>query len=79
MIDIQACREIALSFPEATEQPHFEKNSFRVSKKIFATLDEKKGLLCIRLSPADQDLFSIFDNTIIYPVPNKWANKAGRL
>ena len=31
-------RRIALSLPEATEEPHFDAASFRVRKKIFATV-----------------------------------------
>jgi len=31
-------RAFALSLPEVTEEPHFEKTSFRVRGKIFATL-----------------------------------------
>ncbi len=41
MVSIKAAREIALSFDEVTEEPHFEKASFRVKKKIYATLNEK--------------------------------------
>lgn len=35
-------RALALSLPEAIEQPHFERPSFRVRGKIFATLPEPK-------------------------------------
>lgn len=66
-------RQIALSFPETTEQPHFEKTSFRVGKKIFATLNVPQHRATIKLSAKDQDLFTIYDPTIIYPVPNKWG------
>lgn len=46
MVSIEAFRKLALSFPEVTEEPHFEKTSFRVKGKIFATYDlVKKGLL----------------------------------
>ena len=31
-------RRLALELPEATEEPHFEKTSFRVRGKIFATV-----------------------------------------
>jgi len=34
---IQEVTEYALSLPEATEEPHFERRSFRVNGKIFAT------------------------------------------
>ena len=75
MVTIDAFRQIALSFPETTEEPHFEKTSFRVAKKIFATLDIKNQIACIKLSAIDQDVFSAFSKTIIYPVPNKWGKQ----
>lgn len=47
-------RRVALSLPEAVEQPHFDRPSFRIAGKIFATLpppqfegDEKVVLLRI--------------------------------
>ena len=73
MVDINTFREIALSFPETTEHAHFEKPSFRVGKKIFATFDLKNNLACIKLSEMDQDVFSLFDKSVIYPVPNIWG------
>jgi hypothetical protein len=73
MIKEETCREIALSFPETTEAPHFEKPSFRVAKKIFATINLKENRVCVKLSEIDQDVFSSFDKNIIWPVPNKWG------
>ncbi len=61
MVDLKTFRKIALSFPETTEQSHFEKLSFLVGKKIFATLDIKNNLACIKLSEIDQDVFSLVD------------------
>ena len=61
-------------FPETTKQSHFEKTSFRVAKKIYAPLDIKNNIVCIKLSLIYQDVFSAFDKTIIYPVPNKWCS-----
>ena len=34
----KAFQKLALSFDEAHEEPHFERTSFRVGKKIFATM-----------------------------------------
>jgi hypothetical protein len=48
---------LALSFPNTIELPHFKKASFRVNKKIFATLDVKKSLACLLLSQIDQSVF----------------------
>lgn len=75
MVSIETFRQLALSLPGATEEPHFDKTSFRVNKKIFATLDEKNGRACLMLSVIDQSVFSVYDKSIIYPVPNKWGLK----
>jgi hypothetical protein len=75
MITIKTFRELALSLPDAIELPHFERTSFRANKKIFSTLDEKKALACLMLTENDQYIFSAFDKSIIYPVPNKWGLK----
>jgi hypothetical protein len=42
MVSLNDFKKLALSFEETQELPHFEKTSFRVNKKIFATLDLKK-------------------------------------
>jgi len=79
MVSIDIFRELALSFPEATEEPHFEKTSFRVRKKIFATYDDKNKRACIKLSEINQDVFSSADKNIIYPVANKWGKQGWTL
>ncbi len=73
MVTIESCKSIALSFPETVEQPHFEKISVRINKKIFITLDSKKEIATVKLTPKSQDLFSLFDPKIVYAVPNKWG------
>lgn len=73
MVNEQTCREMALSFPETSEKPHFEKRSFRVSNKIFATLNLKQNRICVKLAEVEQDVFSSFDKNIICAVPNKWG------
>lgn len=79
MVTIDTFRKLALSFPEATEEPHFEKTSFRVKKKIFATYDDKNKRACIKLSEIDQDVFASIDRTTIYPVDNKWGKQGWTL
>lgn len=37
-MDVTQARQFALSLPETTEEPHFDKASFRVRGKIFATV-----------------------------------------
>ena len=50
--------KIILDFPEITVEPHFEKISFRVKNKIFATYDEKNNRVTVKLSECEQDNFS---------------------
>ncbi len=72
---LQQLRSFVRSLPEITEEPHFEKTSYRVKKKIFATYDEKRHRVCVKLSGADQDVFSMIYKSAIYPVPNKWGKQ----
>ncbi len=66
---------MALSFPDVKEEPHVEKISFRVRKKIFATYADKEKRACLKLSEIDQDVFSSADKTNIYPVSNRWGKQ----
>lgn len=75
MITLDQVRQLALSFPESTEEPHFEKISFRVKKKIFATYDPKQHTATIKLSLTDQDVFCSGSNNSINPVDNKWGKQ----
>ena len=42
-------RALALALPETTEQPHFERTSFRVGGKIFATMPPEGGSVNVLL------------------------------
>lgn len=79
MVSINLYRKIALSFPEASEEPHFEKTSFRIKKKIFATYNAKENRACVKLSAIDQNVFSATNKSIIYPVDNKWGKQGWTL
>ena len=61
--------------PEALQQPHFEKTSFRVKKKIFATLDTRNKRVVVKLSDIDQSVFCKYDPEVIYPVPGAWGKQ----
>jgi len=75
MISIETFRKLALSFPDASEEPHFEKISFRVKNKIFATFDEKNNHAVLKLNEIDQSVFCASREMIFYPVPNKWGKQ----
>lgn len=76
MATTKIVRELALALEEVEELPHFEKTSFRINKKIFATLNEKYDRAILKLSENDQSIFSLYgDKTIVHPVPNKWGKQ----
>ena len=75
MVTIETFRTLALAFPEATEEPHFEKTSFRIKKKIFATIDEKNNRGVFKFSEIDQSVFCASSEMIFYPIPNKWGKQ----
>ncbi|MNU52207.1 hypothetical protein D3C71_412130 [compost metagenome] len=62
-----------LSLPEVTEEPHFEKRSYRVKKKIVATVSEKEDFFVVKLTALQQSIFCKWDETACHPVPNKWG------
>lgn len=83
MISERDFKKLVHSFGDITESKHFENTAFcaptgRMRKgepvrKIFVTYDKKKHRACLNLTPADQDLFSLYDKQVVYPVPNKWG------
>jgi len=75
MVSIKTFKKMALAFPDVTEQPHFEKTSFRVKKKIFATFSEAEKKAVLKLTEIDQSVFCSFDKTIIYPVTGGWGKQ----
>ena len=54
-VSLDTAREIALSLPETSESDHWGHPSFRVNKKIFATLwpDERRAM--VKLTADQQD------------------------
>jgi predicted DNA-binding protein (MmcQ/YjbR family) len=71
---IREFKELALSFPNTIEAPHFDRTAFKVAdKRIFATLHEESGKANLKFSKKDQNFFCSLDKKAIYPVPNKWG------
>ncbi|HTE16936.1 MAG TPA: MmcQ/YjbR family DNA-binding protein [Armatimonadota bacterium] len=73
MADIDIARELALSLPGADEHEHWGRPSFRVRKRIFATLwpDEQHAVLM--LSPDDQAALIALHPEAFSPVPGGWG------
>ena len=73
MVNIDEFRAFALSFENVIEKPHFERTSYTINNKIFATLDTKKNIGCVKLSTDLQNEYSSIQ-TYIYPVEGHWGN-----
>lgn len=73
-VSITLFQKFAFSLPDSVEEPHFEKTSFRVNKKIFATLDIKTHKATIKLTEIQQSVFCS-NPKFLSPVPNKWGKQ----
>ena len=79
MIDTGTFRQMALSFEESVEQPHLNKTSFRVNKRIFATLDAVAGKIVVKLSEVEQSVFCGYDRSVMHPVNGGWGKQGWTL
>ncbi len=70
---------MALALPGAIELPHFDRASFRVNNRIFATMQEEKKITVLMFSPLEQSVFCAFDKNIIYPVPGGWGKQGSTI
>ncbi|EMJ99489.1 MmcQ/YjbR family DNA-binding protein [Leptospira sp. WS58.C1] len=75
MISLDKVRKLALALPGTNEEPHFEKISFRVNKKIFATVDQENKKIVLKFDLNDQDFFSLASKGSVYPIENKWGQQ----
>ena len=79
MVKAEEVRKCAFAFEEVDEHPHMQVTSFRVKKKIFATLNQPEHRACLKLSLIDQDVFVTTNPGIIYAVPNAWGKQGWTL
>ena len=63
-------RRLALALPQTIEAPHFEATSFRVNKKIFATLGEAAGRAVVKLTREQQEMMSSAEPKVFAAVPS---------
>ncbi|HEX6883158.1 MAG TPA: MmcQ/YjbR family DNA-binding protein [Planctomycetota bacterium] len=74
-----AFRRLALALPEAHEAPHFERTSFRVGKKIFATLVPDGGEAMIKLPVAEEAEDWIAARPELFFSYGTWTTRNGAL
>ncbi len=73
MNQIKALKEHLLSLNGCSAAPHFEKTAYRTKKRIFASLDEDRNILCVKLSQVQQSVFLGLAG--IEKAPNKWGDQ----
>ena len=75
MMEQDEFRALALTFPEAVEQSHFDTADFRVRNKIFATLRAADGRAVLKLSPDEQQLVMATSSGMFEPIKGSWGLK----
>lgn len=75
MVSPDQLRILAMAYDQVETSPHFERESFRIRKRIFATLDAKNQEITVKLTPIDQFVFCAFDKAVIYPVEGTWGKQ----
>jgi hypothetical protein len=68
-------RELALTLPEASEAPHFDRIAFRTPRKIFATLSAAGGDLNLMFGPDLRDFYCEQAPQAFAPVPGGWGSR----
>jgi hypothetical protein len=79
MVTINTFREMALALPEVSEQPHFDRPSFRIKNKIFSTIWEADNKVMVKLTPVQQSVYIAIDESVIYAVPGGWGTQGATL
>ncbi len=75
-MDAEQLLQMILSFNETEQNPHFDRQAFKVKgKRIYATMHEESGTLNLKLSPGIQKTFCEYEGGNIYAVTNKFGNQ----
>jgi hypothetical protein len=75
----KAFRTMALSLPGAHEEPHFERASFRVGKKIFATLTADGTEAMVPVAPRERVLALLKEYPGVFFGHGGWTQRMGAL
>ena len=67
-------RRIALSLPETTEAPHFDRAAFKVAR-IYVTLGADGKTANFKFTPDEQELKCLTAPEAFAPVPNAWGKQ----
>jgi len=72
-ITSKRARELALSFPDTTERPHFDRTAFRTPRKTFATLAGDGSDINLMFDADMQEFYCEQSPEAIAPVPGGWG------
>jgi hypothetical protein len=75
----KAFQRLALSLPDAHEEPHFERTSFRVGKKIFATMTPDGAEAMVRVGAPDLLRSLLSDHSDVFFSHGAWTERNGSL
>jgi len=75
MVSSESFHKLALSFNQVSEKPHFDKASFRIKEKIFATLDSSKNQASLKLSEIQQSIYCQVRPTFAVPATGAWGKQ----
>lgn len=75
----KAFRAMAMKLPEAHEEPHFERTSFRVGKKIFATMTNDAAEAMVRVSPRQKLYALLKEHPEVFFSYGGWTERNGSL
>jgi hypothetical protein len=74
-----ALRAIALALEQAHEEPHFERTSFRVGKKIFATMTANGSEAMVKVAPPEKLEALLASKPKVFFGYGGWTTKGGAL
>lgn len=74
-----AFRKLALSMEGASEQPHFERTSFRVGKRIFATMSADGKEAMVTVKPVERCWLLIDADPAAFFDHGGWTQRNGAL
>ncbi len=75
MVSPTSFRKAALSFTDVVEQPHFEKTSFRIKGKIFATMDIANKQVSLKLPSNEQTVYLLMKPAFASPATGAWGKQ----
>lgn len=74
MVDAAGFTSIAMSLPDVTSAPHFDRTAFKV-KRTFATLAGDGRSVNLKLTPDEQEFKCHLAPDLFHPIDNGWGRQ----